>query len=521
MGSMVNLDTMVIWAPPAAADSERASQASQQRQFIFHREPSSRPSSTTASHISDEPIYISSDDESTFETDEPATCSGSEDMDDDSKSDDTLPSINTILTSVKKGSPDLCPIGSLFNDTNQPLSLDTGASRSGQEAATGADTPLPSTPTTAQASSAMQSHISGSPDCMELVASGDAVTTGHLPEMLEISYPPPTLSSGSEAQCESSENYEASNATATSLHHAIEQTRDETQRCGRLLGSCTEDCSVSQFVSHASSNSDDPMRQREEDGLISSNSLSVHEEEKEHHDSVIDDDFGQPLAPQCFISDLRQEGDISMPTAPSDHNSVSEARDTSSRKKRLYNYYLTHSRPDYNHSSNVGSDTVSQPQGQVPSDNPEIDKISDAVATRQLRRKGKRKNYSSPKQDVASHCDSDSDTSSSSRSEADVQDEDYGPSTSRGGRDDEADSSDLPPTRKRRKVGYQPSPDPIAVVHASPIIHMRQIHQDYTRRSMAPARSRRMAPLPQLMLKCQLQNMRNGLYKEPHSNAWP
>ncbi|CAG9951446.1 unnamed protein product [Clonostachys rosea f. rosea IK726] len=173
MGSMVNLDTMVIWAPPAATDSERASQASQQRRFIFHREPSSQPSSTTASHISDEPIYISSDNESTFETDEPASCSGSEDME-DSKSDDTLPSINTILTSVKKSSPDLCPIRSPCNDTNQPLSLDTGASRYDQEAATGPDTVLPSTPTTAQASTAMQSHISGSPDCMELVASGDA-----------------------------------------------------------------------------------------------------------------------------------------------------------------------------------------------------------------------------------------------------------------------------------------------------------------------------------------------------------
>ncbi|CAI6075833.1 unnamed protein product, partial [Clonostachys chloroleuca] len=95
---------MVTWTPPAGGGSERTIQA-KRLNAISHPEPSFQPPSTSAlcDQLAHEPIYIPSDDESPSDADEEASCDGSRDMD-DTRSDDTLPSINTIIASIKKSS---------------------------------------------------------------------------------------------------------------------------------------------------------------------------------------------------------------------------------------------------------------------------------------------------------------------------------------------------------------------------------------------------------------------------------
>ncbi|KAK7219345.1 hypothetical protein V2G26_007348 [Clonostachys chloroleuca] len=51
-----------------------------------------------------ESIYISSDDGGTFDADEGASSNGYQDID-DSRSDDTLTTVDTIIASIKKSSP--------------------------------------------------------------------------------------------------------------------------------------------------------------------------------------------------------------------------------------------------------------------------------------------------------------------------------------------------------------------------------------------------------------------------------
>ncbi|CAH0024542.1 unnamed protein product [Clonostachys rhizophaga] len=270
---------MVTWTPPAVHGSEHADHAKQQTS-IFSPEPSfhSSPASAPYDQVSHEPIYISSDDESTFDADEEASCDGSRDMD-DSSSDDTLPSIDTIVASIKKSSSVLPPTRSP-NNANQPQLLDPGASRPSQEAVTGLDVLLSRTPMSTQASSAVLGHSSGSPGYTGLVTKGDAIIPGHLPETLEVS-------------C--SESCEVSNAIAISPQNGMEQTRDGSQS---TLGSCSEGHSDSQ----SSSNSDGPMRQRREDSLIPSTSLSldIREKEEAYGDAkeAIDDDVSQLLTGQ-------------------------------------------------------------------------------------------------------------------------------------------------------------------------------------------------------------------------------
>ncbi|CAI6099894.1 unnamed protein product [Clonostachys chloroleuca] len=360
MGSLINLDKMVTWTPPAAAGSERTSQA-KQLNAISHPEPSFQPPSTSApcDQLAHEPICISSDDESASDADEEASCDGSQDMD-DSRSDDTLPSINTIIASIKKSSADISPTRSLI--ANQPQPLDTDAGLSSLEAATGPDMLLSYPPTTPQAGSAEQSHASDGRGCVDLVTMGKAGTAGHPLKIREVSCPPP---SPRDAQCDRSESYGASDAKATAPQHTMEQIQDDSQSIGHALRSCPEECSDSQPTSL---------------------SLYIREEEEERSDKdkAINDNISQPLV--------------------------------------------------------------------------------------QLRRKGTRKDCSTPEQDPASNCDSNSDVSSISGSEGAVQgDEEYCPSPSRGEGeqanndlvDDEADSPGQAPPFKRRKVGgSQSSPRP-------------------------------------------------------------
>jgi hypothetical protein len=96
MGPFVNLDNMVTWTPPAVPDSERADHAKQQTS-ISSPEPSlpPTPASAPCDQVSHEPIYISSDDESTFDAYEEASCGGSQDM--------------AIVASIKKRSSVLSP----------------------------------------------------------------------------------------------------------------------------------------------------------------------------------------------------------------------------------------------------------------------------------------------------------------------------------------------------------------------------------------------------------------------------
>ncbi|CAG9955995.1 unnamed protein product [Clonostachys rosea f. rosea IK726] len=279
MGPFVNLDNMVTWTPPAVPGLEHADHA-KQHTSISSPELSfpSPPASAPCDQVSHEPICISSDDESTFDADEEAGYDGSRDMD-GSRSDDTLPSIDTIFASIKKSSSVLSPTRS-SNDANQPQLLDPGASRPSQEAVTGPDVLLSRTPTSTQASSDMLGHSSGSPGYTGLVTKGDAVIPGHLPEMLE-------------ASC--SESCEASNAVAIPPQNGMEQTRDDSQS---TLGSCSDGRSDSQ----SSSDSDGPMRQRREDSLIPSTSLSLDIREKEEAygdaEEAIDDDVSQLLTGQ-------------------------------------------------------------------------------------------------------------------------------------------------------------------------------------------------------------------------------
>lgn len=141
-GSPANPDNIITWTPPATTDLEHARQTKQQRKHIASTEPFLHSPSTSVprDQTSQDPIYISSDDESTFDTDEEPGSKGSPDMD-DSKSDDTLPSLNTIITSLKKSSPILSPIGNLLrhnltrrsgvaNSLFQDLSIRTPTSHS-------------------------------------------------------------------------------------------------------------------------------------------------------------------------------------------------------------------------------------------------------------------------------------------------------------------------------------------------------------------------------------------------------
>ncbi|CAH0051585.1 unnamed protein product [Clonostachys solani] len=56
-----------------------------------------------------ESIYISSDGEDTFDADEGASSNGYQDID-DSRSDDTLTTVDAIIASIKKSSPVFSPI---------------------------------------------------------------------------------------------------------------------------------------------------------------------------------------------------------------------------------------------------------------------------------------------------------------------------------------------------------------------------------------------------------------------------
>ncbi|KAK7219775.1 hypothetical protein V2G26_007778 [Clonostachys chloroleuca] len=244
---------------PAVHGSEHADHAKQQTS-ISSPEPSfpSPPASAPYDQVSHEPIYISSDDESTFDADE---------------------EIDTIVASIKRSSSVLSPMRSP-NNANQPQLLDPGVSRPSQEAVTGPDVLLSRTPMSTQASSAVLGHSSGSPGYTGLVTKGDAIIPGHLPETLEVS-------------C--SESCEVSNAIAISPQIGMEQTRDDSQS---TLGSCSEGRSDTQ----SSSDSDGPMRQRREDSLISFTSLSldIHEKEEAYGDAeeAIDDDVSQLLTGQ-------------------------------------------------------------------------------------------------------------------------------------------------------------------------------------------------------------------------------
>ncbi|CAG9948776.1 unnamed protein product [Clonostachys rosea f. rosea IK726] len=93
-----------------------------------------------------ESIYISSDDEDTFDADEGASSNGYQDID-DSRSDDTLTTVDAIIASIKKSSPVFSPIWFLYDNDDQPQILDSGAGRSSQGAATGPDTTLSCTST--------------------------------------------------------------------------------------------------------------------------------------------------------------------------------------------------------------------------------------------------------------------------------------------------------------------------------------------------------------------------------------
>jgi hypothetical protein len=63
-----------------------------------------------------ESIYISSDDEDTFDADEGASSNGYQDID-DSISDDTLTMVDAIIASIKKSSPVFSPICKLLRHT--------------------------------------------------------------------------------------------------------------------------------------------------------------------------------------------------------------------------------------------------------------------------------------------------------------------------------------------------------------------------------------------------------------------
>ncbi|CAI6092351.1 unnamed protein product [Clonostachys chloroleuca] len=288
---------MVTWTPPAAGGSERTSQA-KHINAISHPGSSFQPPSTSAprDQLAHEPICISSDDESASDADGEASCDGSPDMD-DSSPDDTLPSIDAIIASIKKSSPDISPTRSLI--AKQPQALDTDAGLSSLEAATGPDMLLSYPPTAPQAGSAEQSHASNSRGCVDLVTMGKAVTTGHPLKIREVSCPPPSPLSEPDAQCDCSESCGASDAKATAPQHAMEQTQDDSQSIGHALRSCPKECSDSQSTSQASSNSDGLRRQREEDSLISSASLSLYireeEEERSDKDKAINGNISQPL----------------------------------------------------------------------------------------------------------------------------------------------------------------------------------------------------------------------------------
>ncbi|KAK7211927.1 hypothetical protein V2G26_019105 [Clonostachys chloroleuca] len=297
MGSLINLDKMVTWTPPAGGGSERTIQA-KQLNAISNPEPSFQPPSTSAlcDQLAHEPICISSDDESASDAEEEASCNGSRDMD-NTRSDDTLPSINTIIASIKKSSAKMPPTRSLI--ANQPQPLNTDAGLSSLEVATGPGMAISDLPTTPQAGSAEQSRASDSRGCVDLVTMGKAGTTGHPLKMREVSCPPPSPLSEPDAQCDCSESCGASDAKVTAPQHTMEQTQDDSQSIGHTLRSYPEECSDSQSTSQASSNSDGPRRQREEGGVVSSTSLSLYireeEEERSDKDKAINDNISQPL----------------------------------------------------------------------------------------------------------------------------------------------------------------------------------------------------------------------------------
>jgi hypothetical protein len=101
MRSLISLDKMVTWTPPVGGGSERTIQA-KQLNTISHPEPSFQLPSTSAlyNQLAYELICISYDDESVSDADKEASCDSSRDID-NTRSDDTLPAINTIIASIK------------------------------------------------------------------------------------------------------------------------------------------------------------------------------------------------------------------------------------------------------------------------------------------------------------------------------------------------------------------------------------------------------------------------------------